>query len=354
MEDYYTLLGVDKTATQEEIKKAYRKLAHQHHPDKKGGNEAEFKKINEAYQVLSNQDKRAKYDQFGKAGMGGGVGGFDFNSFNQQGGFDFGDIDLGDLFNFPFGGGKKKRPVNQGNDIEVEIQLGLKETLKEVEKTLNLSKMVECSRCDGKGAEPGSKVKECFSCRGSGWVQQMKRFGPVNISQNVKCPDCKGQGSIPEKPCNVCTGEGRVRSKEKVDINIPAGVDTGQVLRFQGAGEAGKRGAVHGDLYARVIVKEHPLFLRKADDIFTLVPVTFSQVSLGGEIDIKTLDDKNISLKIPQGTESGKVIRLSGKGIPHFSGYGKGNLYIEFIVKTPRKLNKKQKDLLKQLQKEGL
>lgn len=354
MEDYYSLLGVNKNATQEEIKKAYRKLAHQHHPDKKGGNEAEFKKINEAYQVLSNKEKRAKYDQFGKTGMGGGPGGFDFNSFQQQGGFDFGDIDLGDIFNFPFGGGKKKRPVNQGNDIEIEIQLELKDTLKEIEKTLNLSKMVECSRCDGKGAEPGSKVKECFACRGSGWVQQMKRFGPVNISQNVKCPDCKGQGSIPEKPCNVCTGEGRVRSKEKVDIKIPAGVDTGQVLRFAEAGEAGKRAARHGDLYARVIVKEHPLFLRKGDDIFTLVPITFSQASLGGEIDIKTLDDKNISLKIPQGTESGKVIRLSGKGIPHFSGYGKGNLYIEFLVKTPKKITKKQKQLLKDLAKEGL
>lgn len=367
MEDYYTILGVARSASQEEIKKAYRKLAHQHHPDKQGGDEAKFKKVNEAYQVLSNKEKRAQYDQFGRTfdGMGGfgqggfgqGAGGFDFNSFSQ-GGFDFGDIDLDDIFGgfggFPFGQGQKKKPVNRGRDIEVEVRLNLKDILQEVEKKLNLSKMVECSRCDGTGAEPGSKVKECFSCRGTGWVQQMRRFGPITFSQDVRCPECKGEGKTPEKPCNVCKGEGRLQGQEEVAITIPAGVDTGQTLRVSGAGEAGKRGGQPGDLYAKIFVKDHPLFLRKGDDLYTLVPITFSQAALGDEVDIETLEGKKVSLKVLQGTESGKVVRLSGKGIPHFSGWGGGDLYVEFIVRTPKKLNRRQKELLKQLRQQGL
>lgn len=361
MDDYYSLLGVEKTASQEDIKKAYRKLAHQHHPDKKGGDEAKFKKINEAYQVLGNQEKRQQYDQFGQSfdGVGqGGEGGFDFNSFSQgQGGFDFGNIDLGDLFGNMggFGGGRQQRqPINQGRNIKVQLKINLKDVLQTVEKKLNLSKMTSCSRCDGQGGEPGTKVKECFSCRGTGWVQQMRRMGPISFSQETKCPECKGQGKIPENPCNVCKGEGRIRENKEITIPIPAGVDTGQTLRFQGEGEAGKRGAESGDLYITIVVADDPVFLRKADDLFTMMPISFSQAAIGDEVDIVTLEGKKVSLKVPAGTESGKVVRISGKGIPHFSGWGRGDLYVEFKVKTPKRLTKRQKQLLKELAKEGL
>ncbi|NQU82657.1 MAG: molecular chaperone DnaJ [Parcubacteria group bacterium] len=358
-DDYYSLLGVEKGASAEEIKKAYRKLAHQHHPDKKGGDEAKFKKINEAYQVLGNQEKRQQYDQFGQ--MGGDAGGFDFNSFSQgqgAGGFDFGDIDLGDLFRNMggFGNRQPRQPVNRGKDIRVQLKIDLKDTLKEVEKKINLSKMTICTRCDGKGGEPNTKVKECFSCRGTGWVQQMKRMGPISFSQETKCPECKGQGKIPENPCNVCKGEGRIKTNKEIVVPLPAGVDTGQTLRFQGEGEAGKRGAESGDLYITIVVKDDPIFLRKADDLFTMMPISFSQATLGDEVDVSTLGGKKVTLKVPQGTESGKVVRIGGKGIPHFSGWGTGDLFVEFQVKTPniKKLNKKQKELLKQLKKEGL
>jgi len=353
-DDYYSLLGVEKSASQEDIKKAYRKLAHQHHPDKKGGDEAKFKKINEAYQVLGNQEKRQQYDQFGQSfdGMGGQPGGFDFNSFQGGNGFDFSNIDLGDLFGM--GQRQQRQPINRGKDIKVQLKISLKDVLQAVEKKINLSKMTACSRCDGTGGEPGSEVKECFACRGTGWVQQMKRMGPISFSQETKCPECKGQGKIPEKPCNVCKGEGRIRENKEIRVPIPAGVDTGQTLRFQGEGEAGKRGDESGDLYVVVVVQDHPVFLRKADDLFTMMPISFSQATMGDEVDIVTLEGKKVSLKIPQGTESGKVVRISGKGIPHFSGWGRGDMYVEFRVKTPKKLTKKQKQLLKDLAKEGL
>ena len=353
--DYYcSLLGVEESASQEDIKKAYRKLAHLHHPDKKGGDEAKFKKINEAYQVLGNQEKRQQYDQFGQSfdGMDGGApGGFDFNSFNQ-GGFDFGNIDLGDLFGM--GGRQQRQPINRGKDIKIQLKIKLKDVLETVEKKLNLSKMTICSRRDGGGGEPDTKVKECFSCRGTGWVQQMKRMGPVSFSQQTRCPDCKGQGNIPESPCNVCKGEGRIKEKEDIKIVIPAGVDSNQIIKMKGKGEAGRKGGESGDLYVRILVKEHSRFIRKGDDLYTFIEITFSQASLGSEIEVDMLDKKKLSLKIPQGMQSGKILKISGKGIPRFSGNGRGNMYIELIIKTPKKLSRKQKELLEELKKQGL
>ena len=365
MSDYYQTLGINKTASQEEIKQAYRKLAHQHHPDKKGGDEKKFKEINEAYQVLSNQDKRAQYDQFGRVFEGGagnaggpGGGGFDFNSFGgQNSGFDFSGLNFEDLFGgfgFGQGSGSRKKPKNKGQDIEVELMIDLKDTLKDVAKKVSLSKMAKCSRCSGAGAEGNAKIKECFSCQGTGWVQQMRKLGPLTFSQDAVCPECKGEGKIPEKPCNVCRGEGRLRQTEEIEVMIPAGVDTGQTLRIDGAGEAGKRGGQAGNLYIRIAIKPHPLFERKGDDLLATYSISFSLAALGGEIDLEILEGKKISLKVPEGTQSGKVFRIGGKGIPHFGSWSRGDLFVELQVITPKKLTKEQKKLLEELRKEGL
>ncbi|MDD5433097.1 MAG: molecular chaperone DnaJ, partial [Candidatus Pacebacteria bacterium] len=340
---------------------AYRRLAHQYHPDK-GGDAEKFKQVSEAYQVLSNKEKRAQYDQYGRVfdgvntGGGGGAGfggaGFDF------GNFDFNDIDLGDIFGdiFGFGGGRpaKKRAMNRGEDIEIEIKMDLKDVFTGLKKDIYLDKMVNCQRCSGTGGEPGTKVKECFTCRGTGEVQEVKRTIFGQMARMAICPECKGQGKTPEKPCNVCSGEGRIKQEQKIEINIPAGVDTGQVLKVEGAGDAGIRGAKAGDLYLRILVKDHPVFTRKGDDLFVQKEVSFSLAALGGEVEVKILDGKSLSLKVPSGLQGGKVFKISGKGIPHFNSWGRGNLFVQLIIKTPDKLTKKQKELLEQLKKEGV
>ena len=361
MSDYYTILGVDKNASNEDIKKAYRKLAHQYHPDK-GGSAEKFKQLNEAYQILSNKEKREQYDKYGRVfeGAGGGAGqagfggaGFDFN------GFDFGDFGLGDIFGdiFGFGGsrqGGRRQEMNRGDDIEIEIDLDLKDVLFGLKKTIFLDGMANCQRCAGTGGEPGTKVKECFTCRGTGEVQQIRKTILGSIARFVVCPECKGQGKIPEKPCNVCKGEGRIRGDQKIEVAIPAGVDTGQILKVDGAGDAGIRAGKTGDLYIKIFVKPHSVFQRKGDDLYVQESITFSQAALGNEVEIKTLDGKSLSLKVPSGLQSGKVFKISSRGVPHFSGWGKGNLYVKLVVKTPEKLTKKQKDLLEQLRKEGV
>ena len=222
--------------------------------------------------------------------------------------------------------------------------------------------MVVCSRCKGIGAESGAKINECFSCRGTGQVQQIKKTFFGSFTKLGICPECNGEGQKPEKPCNVCKGEGRIRDEEKVEIFIPAGVDTNQIIRVDGKGDAGKKGGRSGDLYIRVFVKKHPLFERKGDDLYALAECNFSQAVLGDEVELATLDGsmnspqggKEILLKVPAGTESGRIFRVSGKGIPHFGGYGRGNLYVELVIKTPKKLTKKQKELLEKLKEEGL
>ena len=258
MADYYQILGISKGSSQDDIKKAYRKLAHKYHPDK-GGDEKKFKEINEAYQILSDKEKRGQYDRFGRVFEGGSGSnqGFDFGSFGNQG-FDF-DFDFGDLGEvmedfFGFGGPKGKRDVKKGRDIEIELTLPLEEILRGREKEISLEKFVACSRCQGVGAEPGTQVRECFSCRGSGQVQQIKRTPFGSFTRVTVCPECGGEGFKPEKPCNVCRGEGRIKKEEKIRIFVPAGVDTNQVIKIEGKGEAGKRGGKAGDLYIRIFV----------------------------------------------------------------------------------------------------
>ena len=355
MKDYYNILGVSKDASQVEIKKAYYNLAHKYHPDK-GGDEKKFKEINEAYQVLSSKEKRDQYDRFGQVFEGAGSQpGFDFSSFwgnaSEEG---FGSLNLEDLFGEFFGRQRRGKKVNQGRNIEINVEINLEDTLKSIKRTISLEKLITCSRCQGTGAEPGTKLKECFTCRGKGQVQQIKKTFFGSFTTYVICPECKGEGKIPEKPCNVCHGEGRITGKEKIDVFIPAGIDSNQIIKIKGKGEAGRRSERAGDLYIRVSVKPHPVFGRKGDDLFLEIPISFSSACLGDEIEIATLGEKKISLKIPQGIKSGKVLRISGKGIPHFSGLGRGNLYLKLNIETPKKLTKKQKELLEKLKKEGI
>jgi len=364
MKDYYEILGVSRNATPEEIRKAYYKLAHKYHPDK-GGDEKKFKEINEAYQVLSDKEKRSQYDRFGRVfeqGAGFEPGGFDFGfNFGNWGkdGFDFefNLEDLSDLMDNFFGFGRssrQKKDLKRGKDIRVEMEISLADVLNNNEKEIVLPKFVMCNRCQGTGAEPGTVIKECFSCRGTGWVQQIRRTPLGSFTQASVCPECGGEGFRPEKPCQVCQGEGRVKGKEKIKIFIPAGVDTNQVIKIEGKGDAGRRGGQPGNLYVRIFVKPHSKFQRKGDDLYLQVPISLTQAVLGGEVEIVTLDNKKLNIEIPAGSESGKLLKLSGKGIPHFSGWGRGNLYVELIIKVPKNLTKEQKRLLEELRKEGL
>lgn len=352
--DYYQTLGVNKTASEEDLKKAYRRLAHQYHPDKKGGDEKKFKEINEAYQVLGNKEKRAQYDQFGRVFEQGqqGFNGQGGQGFDFSGGFDMGD--LGEIFEDFFGFQRKRRGKIRGENIEIGIDLNLEDVLAGVEQKINLDKMIVCQRCQGKGGEPGTDVKECVACRGTGQVQKIKRTMFGSVSQMGVCPECQGEGKMPENPCNVCKGEGRAEEFEEFKVFIPAGIDSGQKLKLEGKGEAGQKGGPPGDLYLRIFVKPHKVFQRRGDDLFAILPINFSEMVLGSEVELSTLDKKKLSLKIPSGSEPGKVLRISGKGLPHFHSSGKGDLYVEMALQTPKKLSKRQKELLEQMRREGL
>lgn len=350
--DYYKVLGVSKDATKEEIKKAYRKLAHKYHPDKKGGDEARFKEVNEAYQILSDDAKKSQYDRFGRVGDGG----FDFT----QAGYDFDLGDLGDIFGSTifeemFGGrGSRTRDVKRGEDIEVSLEMSLEDVLVKQEKKIKLNKFATCQRCDGEGAEPGTKKNECVTCRGKGVVQEVKRTVFGSFTKEAICPDCSGEGQKPDKPCNVCRGEGRIKKEEEITINVPAGVDSNQIMKLAGKGGAGRIKGRAGDLYVRILIKKHPIFTRKGDDLFTTVKIPYSDAVTGGEVSLKDIEGKKMIVKIPTGTFSGKVIRISGKGITKFSGFGRGDLFLKMDIAIPDKLTKRQKELLQEIKKEGL
>jgi len=357
MKDYYQILGVSKTATQEEIKRAYYKLAHQYHPDK-GGDKEKMKEINEAYQILSDKEKRSQYDRFGATAENPGWEGFNWSWANnpKPSGFDFDFDDIEDIFGnvFGFGGKSAQRKNRKGGNIRIDFEISLEQALKNVVKEIKLSKYVVCERCQGKGAEPGTAVNECRTCRGTGEVQEIKRTFLGSFTNWTVCPDCHGEGQKPEKPCIVCKGDGRIRGEEDVKINIPAGVDNNQILKVAEKGDAGKRSAKAGDLFVRIFISKHPIFERRGDDLFASLPITYSQAVLGGEVEIDSLDGKKIILKVPAGSESGKIFKISGRGIPHFSGFGRGNLYLRLVLETPKKLTKDQKELLRKLREAGL
>ncbi|MCX6745352.1 MAG: molecular chaperone DnaJ [Candidatus Parcubacteria bacterium] len=367
--DYYNILGVVKTASKEEIKKAFREKAHLFHPDKPGGDEKKFKEINEAYQVLGNDEKRQQYDQFGsdfnqQGGFGGGMGWEDIMRQARQGGgsysnvdFDMGDLGdiLGDMFGggFGFGGGRRRKATTRGRDIEVDLYLDFKDAVFGVDKQVEMIKLVTCEHCNGNGAEPGTKIVTCKACEGQGSVRKVQRTILGNIQTMAVCSECQGEGKSNEKNCSKCDGQGRSKEKVQINIKVPAGMDNGMSLKMTGNGEAGIKGGKTGDLYIHIHVKSDPDFKREGDTIITQAEISFSLAALGGKIIVKTIDGE-VDLKIPSGTQSGKIFSLHGKGVPHFQHYGRGDQLVEVIVKTPDKLNKRQKELLEEFGKEGI
>ncbi|MCX6785985.1 MAG: molecular chaperone DnaJ [Candidatus Komeilibacteria bacterium] len=368
--DYYSILGVAKTATPEEIKSAFRKKAHQHHPDKSGGNAEKFKELNEAYQVLGNPEKRKTYDQFGSEafsqgagfGAGGGQGGFNWSDFSRQSGFgasgfrnqDFNISDLGEIFGDFFGGGRSStRQRTHGEDLEAGITISLQDAVFGAEKVLELTKEITCDHCQGNGAEPGVKINTCKTCKGSGQVtiSQATFFG--NFRSVAACPDCNGEGQVPEKKCIVCGGRGFKRGVETIKVKVPAGISSGETLKLSGKGGAAERGLRPGDLYINIKVLPHPLFKRSGDNLLTVKNISFSRAALGDKVDVETLDGQ-VSLKIPAGTPGGQQFSIKGKGVVKLHGHGRGDLLVEVKVIIPNNLSRSQKKLLEDLAKEGL
>ncbi|MDD5039894.1 MAG: molecular chaperone DnaJ [Patescibacteria group bacterium] len=364
--DFYEILGVSRSASPDEIKRAYRTLAHQHHPDKAGGDEAKFKEINGAYQVLSNPDKRKQYDQFGQAFSGGaggpGAGGFSWDDFARaqggagpfgggfsQQGAEFDMNDLGDIFGDLFGFGRRTarggRASRRGQDIQAEMTVEFREAAFGVDKIIDLYKQTVCPHCGGNGAEPGTKVETCPTCGGSGQVARVQRTILGSFQTAVPCPDCKGEGKRASKKCSVCRGEGRKKETEKLKVKIPAGISDGQVIRLSGKGEAGARGGAVGDLFLTIRVHKDPDFRREADDILSEANISFPQAALGAKIPVLTIDGEVI-LKIPAGTQSGKVFRLDSKGVPHLHSRGRGDHLVTVNVVTPEHLSHAQRELL--------
>jgi len=355
--DYYEVLGVPRTASEEEIKKAYRKLARKYHPDVNRDDptaEEKFKEINEAYEVLSNPEKRAQYDQFGHAafdasqGGGFGAGGFGTGGFGTSG---FGDIF--DMFfggsGFGFGGTRPAGP-EKGADLRYDLEIEFEEAAFGVETEITIPRTEECKTCHGSGAAPGTHPETCPQCRGTGQIQitQSTLFGRmVNVRT---CDRCRGEGKIVRTPCKECQGQGRVRVRRKIKIKVPAGVDNGSRLRVPHEGDAGLRGGPPGDLYVYIYVKPHKLFTREGDDVICEVPISFVQAALGDEIEVPTLDGK-VKMTIPEGTQSGTVYRLKEKGIPHLRGKGRGDQRVKVKVVTPQKLTPRQRELLKEFAK---
>jgi molecular chaperone DnaJ len=337
--DYYDVLGVSRTASEEEIKKAYRKLALKYHPDKnpenRGDAEERFKELVEAYQVLSDGQRRGLYDRFGHAAFeqGGGGAGFDFSA-----GFE--DI-IGDLFGDFFGTGRGRGRSRRGQDLRYELEIAFEEAAFGCEKTISIPRLAACDVCGGKGAKPGTSPKTCPQCRGSGQVRFQQGF----FSIAKTCGHCNGRGSVIGSPCASCGGSGARRRTHQLSIKIPAGVDTGSRLKLRGEGESGN--GVPGDLYVILQVRDHPLFVREGTDVVCEVPVSFTQAALGAELQVPTLDGP-ATVKVPPGTQSGGVFRLKARGIPDLNGYGRGDQIVRIVVETPRKLSPRQRELLEE------
>ena len=349
--DYYDVLGLDRQADEKEIKKAYRKMAMKYHPDRNQGDpeaEERFKEINEAYEILGNSEKRKRYDQFGHAGVGGAGQGF--GGFSGAGGAGFEDI-FGDIFDM-FGGGRtrrKSRPA-KGRDIQAEVVLEFKEAAFGIDREIEIRRHETCKRCGGDGAEPGTKVETCSQCGGSGEVRFTQRT-PFGQFVNVKtCPSCDGEGKTFQEACHDCGGSGVTLEKRTINLKIPAGVDNGSVMTLRGEGEPGQRGGPRGDVYVVIRVREHELFKRDGFDVLSEAPVNIVQAALGDELVVPTLDGK-VKYQIEEGTQSGTVFRLKGKGIPILNGHGRGDHYVKIVVETPRDLDERQKELLREFSK---
>lgn len=359
--DYYEVLGVGKSASADEIKKAFRRAAVKHHPDKEGGDESKFKEVNEAYEVLKDPSKRQRYDQFGHAGVGGASGGpgGGFGGFGGFGGgqgqnvnFDFGDLGLGDIFSSFFGGGAgaKRQRQSRGRDVETNIEISFEEAVFGTEVDMNLNLEDACEHCKGTTAEPGHELKSCGTCGGSGQVVNVMRTVFGNIQQAAICPKCKGTGKVPEKVCTVCHGKGTERKKQEIGLKIPAGIDDGATIRLREHGEAIANGP-KGDLYVNIRVKAHKHFTREGDLILSEETVGMADAALGTTIDVDSVDGP-VKMKIPAGTQSGTDFKLSGHGVPHLKSDSRGAHIVTIKVETPTKMNRKQQELLQEFKQQ--
>lgn len=366
MKDYYKILGVEKNASKEEIKKAFRKLAHQHHPDKGGGEESnkKFKEASEAYSVLSDDNKRKQYDTFGASGVGaggpgsGGFGGFNPNDF---GGFDFSgfqgngqgfEFDLGDIFGDLFGGnrGRSTRQA-RGRDISIDLSISFEESIFGVEKDITITKSSTCITCGGKGAAPHSGMETCKTCNGKGKLNETRRSFMGVFSTTRVCDTCKGQGQIPKEKCSTCHGDGVTERRQEIGAKIPAGIENGEMIRLNGMGEAIQNG-MPGDLYVKIHVKPHPYIKKEGLNLTTDLRIKLTQAIMGTEITMNTLDGE-LAVKIPEGTNNGEVLRIKGKGVPIERGR-RGDFFIKINVEMPKKLSKEAKKLIDGLRAEGL
>lgn len=341
--DYYEILGVQKNVNPQELKSAFRKVALQYHPDRNPGDqeaEEKFKEASEAYEVLSDPERRARYDRFGHAGAGGGAG---FEGFGGFQGVNINDI-FGDIFGEIFGGGGRGRGrggVGRGADLRYNLEISFEEAAFGCRPKVPIPRPKKCETCSGSGSKSGAAPKQCATCGGVGEVRFTQGFFAVSRA----CHDCNGTGAVIPDPCSKCKGSGKVPSEEVLEVNIPGGVDNGTRVRLSGMGEPGERGGPAGDLYVTVIVREHPLFQREDNEVFCEVPISFTQAALGAKIDVPTLDGK-VKMTIPGGTQTGKVFRLKGKGIPHLHSQQRGDQHVRVIIETPTELSAKQRELL--------
>ena len=350
--DYYEVLGIQKGASEDEIKKAYKKLARKYHPDMNPGDkeaEEKFKEVNEANEVLSDPEKKARYDQFGFAGVdtnyGAGAGGGAYG-----GGFDFGDLGdiFGSFFGGGFGGGQRRNPnaPQRGESIRASVSVSFTEAAFGCEKSVTLERSEQCPTCKGNGCAPGTTPEICPDCHGTGTVQTRRQTPMGVFASNGPCRKCGGTGRLIHQPCPDCRGTGAVRKRKTIKVNIPAGIDHGQTISLRGQGNAGRNGGPAGDLLITVMVQPHELFRRDGVDVFCEAPITFAQAVLGAELEIPTIDGK-VKYSIPEGTQTGTVFRLKGKGIPVLNGRGRGDQYVTVTIETPRNLNKEQKEALR-------
>ncbi len=357
--DYYETLGVERKATKDDIKKAFHKLAHKYHPDKKGGDEAKFKEVNEAYQTLSDEQKRREYDTYGHTFSGGGPSaGQGFEGFGGGfGGQGFDGVDLGDIFNDFFGGGFATNSagarVERGSDISIDIEVSFLESVTGAQRKVVLGKTLQCDTCSGSGAKPGTKMKKCATCNGKGKINEVRRSFLGTFSTSRVCDACRGKGEIPEEKCKVCGGIGVQKKQEEIAIAVPPGIQDGEMIRMSGRGEGVAHG-IAGDLYVKIHVKTHALYHREGNNLVMDLDVKLSDALLGATYTSQSLDGKPMDIKIPEGVKFGDVLRMKEKGIPSTRGGRVGDLLINIHIKTPTRLSGKAKKLIEELKQEGI
>ena len=359
--DLYEVLGISKNASEDEIKKAYRKMAKEHHPDLNNHSkesEDKFKEGNEAYEVLSNPEKKQRYDQYGHAGVdpsyGAGQGGYG-GGYSDFGGADMGDM-FGDIFSGIFGGGGSSRRANgpvRGDDLRSSVSISFDEAIFGVKKSIKYSRKESCSDCSGSGAAKGTNAETCSTCKGQGQVKRQQNTPFGAFSSVAACPNCNGTGKVIKNPCSTCRGGGRVVKERTIDVSIPAGIDNGQTINLSGQGGHGIRNGGAGDLYITLSVKPHNIFERKGTDIYCDIPITFVQAAIGCDINVPSVDKTPEKLHIPEGTQTSTVFKIKGKGVPFLNGRGRGDQHIRIVVEVPKHLSSKQKELLKEFDSIG-